>query len=670
MNWKFLVVFLFFLSFVASAMLANAGNKIDSLEQKLATLPDDSTKVSVLTKLNSEWSAVNPAKGIEYCRQAVELAKKIRWTKGIAVSYIGLGYTFGVWGNYDSALVYNDSAIVYSVKTRDKSRIALAYINRGSSYNEQKKLVLAQTDFLVALKYAEQSGNPDRLARAYTALGNVYYYQGNWKKAKENYLPAIELFDSIANVKMVAILEMNLGNCARRTGEYQESLHHYKKAEQLQKENEHVMDLMSTYMNMAVMYEELRDSINAVKNYELSYRLAKEYEDWEMVAINAAYLADFYMNKGEIQKGMEYSNEAYLSAKNQHLFEKQHNAASILARGYALQHDFANAYRLLQDAMALNDTILKSRQEQLLTEMQTRYETEKKEKENIVLKTENQLKEQKLEARTYMLTGTLIGIMLLFALVFAISRNYRNEKRNVALLDKLNSQLTLQRDEILQINHLLQLKVLRTQMNPHFIYNCLNAINNLVVKGENEKATSYLLNFARLLRMILDYSDKITIDLEDEITFLKLYLSLEAMRMGDEFSYEVVTDDQLEDDDISIPSLLVQPFIENAVWHGLINKQGEKKIRVSFGPTANGSAVLCIVEDNGIGRKKAMLNKNINGRYESKGIKITQERLELLQFQVKGQVSMIIKDHMGANGEPMGTSVELTLPVATMQVTA
>jgi len=661
-KWKLVLIF-----FLLSLQFLNAqtNSKIDSLEQLLRVLPDDTVKVSVFTKLNSEYASTNPRKGIDYCLQGLPLAKKLNWKKGIAVNYIGLGYSYGVLGVYDTSLFYNDSAIVVAEELGDESRLALVYINRGSTYIELNKLGQAQKDFFTAIKHAERSGNADRLARSFLALGNVNYKQEYWKMAFDNYQSALYHFDSLGNSTMQSIVLMNLGNCSRKMKSYEQAMEFYKKAISIQTENEDMINGMNTYSNIALLYEAMEDTINAIKNYEKALELAIEIDDKEIIAINGSNLGDLYLKAGATVKAGDLLNKSYDAAVASGLLEEQFSTTSVLAQIHEKNKDFQSAYQYLNKAMALNDTMLKARQEKLLTEMQTKYETEKKEKENVLLKNENDLQQQKIQSRNYMLALSVIGLILLAITVFFIRKNYVNEKRNVVILDNLNRELTSHRDEILTINRLLQLKVLRTQMNPHFIYNCLNAINNLVVNGEKEKASGYLLNFSKLTRMILDFSDKTLVELEDEVAFIQLYLSLEAMRMGDNFTYDVAVSPELLEDDIRIPSLLVQPFIENAIWHGLSNKSGEKNIHVSFEETADKNRLKCIVEDNGIGRQKAgELKQNQNSvRHESKGIKITQERLELLQYQMKQEMAVQIHDKVDSQQVAGGTRVELLLPI-------
>lgn len=656
---------IFFFFFIAKAVTEAQTAKIDSIKKSLLELPDDTNKVKAFTQLSKEWGSINPRMAINTSLNGLELSKKIDWKKGIAVNYTALGFWYGTLGIYDTALFYNDSAIVSAKATGDKSRIALTYINRASTLLEKQKLSESQKDFLSAVQYAEESGNTDRIARSHMGLANVYFSQGQYSKAIDNYKTAVHLFDSIGNTTMASIVEMNMGISSRHLKLYEEGAEHFANAIRMQKEAKDITNLTTTYSNAAILEEERGDSAKAIQYYELSFDMAKQLDDKEMMSVNGIHLGTYWVSKGDVKKGIIFLENAYQYAAESNLPEEKFNSAAELARAHARTKNFEIAFNYMSEAMSLNDTILKNRQDALLTEMQTKYETDKKEKENIVLKTTNELQQQKLKARNNLLVGAAIGIILLALSLFLIFRNYRNEKQHASILDKLNRQLTGQRDEILSINQLLQLKVLRTQMNPHFIYNCLNAINNLVMKGENDKASGYLLNFAKLLRMVLDFSDKTFVDIEDEIKFIRLYLSLEAMRMGNDFSYEVMAAPRILEDDIAVPSLLVQPFIENAIWHGLINKTGDKKLMVRFEEASDSRHLLCVVEDNGIGREKTGQTKQQkNGMlHESKGIRITQERIELLRYQVKNQVSVSIIDKKNNRNEAEGTKVELILPI-------
>lgn len=234
-------------------------------------------------------------------------------------------------------------------------------------------------------------------------------------------------------------------------------------------------------------------------------------------------------------------------------------------------------------------------------------------------------------------------LALVIAMAVLVWRNLRQKQRNVVLLA--------------QLNELLQLKVLRSQMNPHFIHNSLNAIHGLVLKGEHDKARDYLRGFALLLRMVLDHSVRDHIALSEEIDFLREYLKLEALRFADGLHWSVEADDALLAEDPRLSALLVQPFVENAVWHGLAPKSGEKRLLVRFAEA--GDHIVCVIEDNGVGRH-AERAVSLDG-HKSLGLRITGERLQLLAHRMEQQGGYYFDDLKDDQGRPKGTRVTLRL---------
>jgi len=210
-----------------------------------------------------------------------------------------------------------------------------------------------------------------------------------------------------------------------------------------------------------------------------------------------------------------------------------------------------------------------------------------------------------------------------------------------------------------------RLMALRAQMNPHFIFNSLNSIQECIVNEKIEEAHIYLSQFSKLLRLVIDYSEKSLITLDQEIVFLKLYLGLESLRFGQRFRYEIVVGNGLDEEEVRVPSLLIQPFAENAIWHGLLHKEGERKLLISFNAETD-DTLKCIIEDNGIGRERAaeIKSRNLDGvNHESKGMRISQERLDLIRLQTDLDSGIKVEDLKDVAGVDTGTRVTLTLPM-------
>jgi ligand-binding sensor domain-containing protein/putative methionine-R-sulfoxide reductase with GAF domain len=199
---------------------------------------------------------------------------------------------------------------------------------------------------------------------------------------------------------------------------------------------------------------------------------------------------------------------------------------------------------------------------------------------------------------------------------------------------------------------------LRLQMNPHFLFNSLSSIQHLIVSQQTTKAYKYLTIFSNFLRSLLNFAEKNFIPLDEELKILNMYVELESLRFDESFHYEIKVDDAIISEEVLVPSLMIQPFAENAIWHGLLHKEGEKLLMIHFKDSDD--ALLCVIEDNGIGREKAAaINKSkiASKVHESKGINIIKERLQLLQQKTGKPASIVFEDV-----QPSGTSVTITIP--------
>ncbi len=235
-------------------------------------------------------------------------------------------------------------------------------------------------------------------------------------------------------------------------------------------------------------------------------------------------------------------------------------------------------------------------------------------------------------------------------------------------IDKINAeQLTREKEmEVLKLQKDLatsQLTTLRTQMNPHFIFNALNSIQQYILMGNVDEANRYLSKFSKLQREILNNSSEQFIKLEKEIEMLNLYLQLEELRFGHTFSYQIKVSDKIDVAEIPIPTMIIQPFIENAIWHGLMAKIGDKKLSIIF-EIVEADLLLCTIKDNGIGREASAKLKEVriaNEEHQSKGLSLVYDRLSILQQQYKQIFDAKISDILDDDAVLLGTQVVLSI---------
>lgn len=244
----------------------------------------------------------------------------------------------------------------------------------------------------------------------------------------------------------------------------------------------------------------------------------------------------------------------------------------------------------------------------------------------------------------------LLAILILSGLIYFI---YKQRINSIRKESKLKEDYSKKLAET-------EMKALRAQMNPHFMFNAMNSIQKYILKNEPQLASQYLTKFSRLIRVILEQSQKKSVSIEEEIELLMLYTDLEKMRFDNQFEFLISVDSNLSKETVQIPSMILQPFIENAIWHGLLHKVGSGIIKLSI--TKKNDSTICIeIEDNGIGRKKATELKSKNAlKNKSYGMQITQDRLSLLN-QYNATIKII--DLYDDNENGIGTIIELLLPL-------
>lgn len=230
----------------------------------------------------------------------------------------------------------------------------------------------------------------------------------------------------------------------------------------------------------------------------------------------------------------------------------------------------------------------------------------------------------------------------------------------VVILYRLRLRALQNRAELKNRITLSQLTALKAQMNPHFMYNALNSIQDLVIQHDVKNSTLYLSKFSQLMRKVLDASGTEFISLQDEIDILSLYLDLEKLRFGDSFQSQIILRENVQPDEIRMPSMILQPFVENAIKHGLLHKKGLRKLDIDF---AFDSVLICTITDNGVGRKKtAEIKKRHAEKYASFATQATEKRIELLTSQTGQKYAFEIID-LEENGIPAGTKVIVRIPV-------
>ena len=379
-------------------------------------------------------------------------------------------------------------------------------------------------------------------------------------------------------------------------------------------------------------YTTLKDSIT---NTQLLWRLNEKLYRYQRAAEDQKKAAEMALLQKDIQLKVQQLREQAL------LKEQKEAAFAILDKDNKLTQQQLKQEVLLKNEAASRIALL--------------------DKDNKL--TQQQLKQEAM-TRNFLLGGLFIFLLTGFFIFRNLLLRRKNEKLE---RERMENELKMQQlvsdkkhTEMQQQATELEMQALRAQMNPHFIFNCLSSINKYILKNETEAASDYLTRFSRLIRMVLINSQKPLITLEDELDMLRLYLDMERLRFNNVFDYNITFTKTIEPTAVFIPPLLLQPFCENAIWHGLMHKKGQGKLDIAL--TIKDDILYCSITDNGVGREKAAeLKSKSTERQKSLGLKITNNRLALLNQRSKEESFYEMNDIVDKNGNTGGTQVDISI---------
>lgn|GEM_PF-3847134 len=396
-----------------------------------------------------------------------------------------------------------------------------------------------------------------------------------------------------------------------------------------------------------------------------------------------------FVKTGYLYLSLNNPKEAIVNfEKGLHLAQQIHsldiiqNALKGLSDAYAQKSDGKKALFYYKQYTEVKDSLVKLKTDQAIAELNSKYEREKKQREIQTLVLDGQKKKSELnkilgqiqEQKQFILLTVLV-LFLTIILTIILFRQYRSKKKNNEILQVQNNKIVEQKKELEEsltytkqlqealkedLDHYMQV-ALRKQMNPHFIFNSLNSIQSFILQNDKLSANIYLSKFAGLMRKVLENSQHHLITFEKEIEVLTLYIELEEQRFDNKFNCSWIIDPTIDIVSHKLPPLILQPYIENAIWHGLLHKDGDRMLTISL--MKNADQLICTIEDNGIGRVAAMAISKNKSNHESLGTKITQKRIDLINSLNKSGIGVQYFDLYNNEGLANGTKVELTIPV-------
>jgi sensor histidine kinase YesM/Tfp pilus assembly protein PilF len=613
---------------------------VDSLKRKLLAAKTDTACANLYNDLAFRFREIHPDSTARYARKALVLSQKIDYGYGAATAFVNLGNSKIVLGDYDGALGFFSRAQQAFAKLADDEPENMSF-KKG-------------------------------LARSHASAGVVYSEKSNFHMALDHYEKALELYREAKDDASVSKALNNIGVVYKSQQNYSRALEYFKKALTLQRQNGEAAAAM-TLLNIGVIYFETNHFTQALSFYEQARSMFANVDNRRGEALLHAYLGDFYLKQGNLGEAKkDYEKALLLNEAMRHRF-----GASLvlykLAQMQFAQKRYADAFPLAQRSLDYAKSIGVLDQayhsEKLLSDLYlatgnpakslehyknyisardsiTNQENAKKfaiAEMNHDYQKKEALLSEKMKRQNQLLLFSIAGTILLICLLL-VAYNRRQVKR----------RLTLQK-EVAEYEQ----KALHLQMNPHFVFNCLSSISSFIVQNGTDQALKYLSKFSKLMRLTLEYPKGPLIPIDKEIESLQNYLELEQLRFHDKFDFAIGQSENVEFN-VGLPPLLIQPFVENAILHGMVPKEGRGNIRIAFDQCEG--QLVCTITDDGIGIAGSQkLKENSVAAHQSMALDITKKRLQIMESTTSKSAQIEITDIH--HGSQTGTRVTLRLPV-------
>ncbi|SHJ98508.1 Tetratricopeptide repeat-containing protein [Reichenbachiella agariperforans] len=564
-------------------------------------------------------------------------------------------------GAYDSALFFLNKAETIVNRQSDGLRKTRALTgmmsNYGKIFQDIGDYEKAIQYLLKAIDYAEDENLGYNKAMAMMNIGSNYLAMNDDQEAEEYFRRSLQYADTINNLQLQSWNYQYIGTIYAKREMLDSTLNYYRKAINISK-----ADPTSSYREVLVLISEVfveKASYDSALTY---LNEAKLYYDGTNKTFQIKYLlllSKISYNRGQMITAKNQAKQAYLLA------QKDEKARIEILRHqvdvFRKTGEYEKALNKKDELSALKNKFLNEEKIKAIKNLEIKYETEKLKGEKAVAENQIKIAEAESEKNRSLFIASVIGtFLIIISAMFYFSKLKQAKKAELIKLELIASQKQLALEKQYRDS---ELKALKAQMNPHFIFNVLNSIQEFIILNKKDLASDYLSMFAELIRSYLHFSNSGSISLRDEVDTLEKYLELETLRFEDTFSYDLQVDEGIYPEEFQIPTMIIQPYVENAIKHGLFHKSGDRKLTVAFTKPET-DLIQCIITDNGIGRANAKKRNEAKGNtHKSFAMEAIASRLELYNEKSKNKIGIETLDLLGDNQEALGTQVILTIPL-------
>lgn len=689
-----LIAWLALWSFPVAAQTAQIDSLVKSLQMHLQP---DTIRLAMLNDLAFYYKESDPAKGVVTADSAIVLALALEDNRRLASAYNYKGLNYASMGEDSTALYWLGKCLSIHRKSHNAKGEAAALHNMGISYanlsryqkalecqqqayqlcqavNNQYAMAVitnsigvvylflsdyprALSHYFQALHLHEQMKDTLNIGIAYTNIGLVYYHAADLKKSLSYQEAAVKIFEQRGADYNLQNALANVGNVYVDSGEVKKALGFYVRALEVNKRLDNRSGMASDFMNMGTAYYRANDLAGAWRYLQRALALYRQTGNDYGAGQALNYLVDIYLSADDallgkmgiaantrLAEAMRLQEEGIKMGLVSGNLEIQRDGWQNTSTLFTRKREFARALDAYKKYIVLRDSIFNDDKRAEITRLTMQYGFDKKEAAAKARQEQEKTLALEVIDRQKRIKNSIMGGASVLLFAGLISFAFYKRKRDAQVRQR-EAELKAEVTDT-------EMKALRAQMNPHFIFNSLNSISEFIHQHETETADYYLARFAALMRMILEHSQQKEIPLADDLRALEIYMQLEALRLNQKFTYEIDVAKNIDGENTLVPPLLLQPFVENSIWHGMADKPGKGKIRIEIRKEKD--MINCVVEDNGTGMK----TKHRHGKEQkSLGMKITVSRIALLNKvrKTNGSVNLL--------NQAEGMRVEIRLPL-------
>lgn len=628
--------------YIGTALVSATGfaqnSAVAAITQKLAKATSDTAKVNAANKLAVLYRNTNTDSTAYYAALAVSLSRKIQYDYGFAEALVNQANAAIIKGNYANALTDLQKAQSTYARLTEKNNsdnsaqngLARAFATTGIVYTQQSNYFMALENYQKALKIYESTQDKVSVSKALNNIGIVYKSQLNYRKALEYLNRAYQLQSELGEANAAMTLT-NIGVIEFESGNHNSALQYYNRAAAAFANSPSPIGLALLNNYLGDYFKSQDNWADAENHYRKSLALYDGMQNKFGASLALYNIGMLYAAQKKYAEAMPFASKSLAYATEIGVLDQTYHSERLVSELYGFLNNTSESFKHYKNYIVARDSIFNQENARKFAQAEMDFEYRKK---------EALLAEQ--SKRRQLLTVFSVIAALLLVILALVIYNRRQVKR----------RLTLQK-EVAEYEQ----KALHLQMNPHFVFNCLGAISSFIVQNGTDSALKYLSKFSKLMRLTLEYSKGSLIPIDKEIESLQNYLELEQLRFNHKFEFRIQSSDKVEFN-MGLPPLLIQPFVENAILHGMVPKDGNGTIQVDF--DVKDGQLICTVTDDGIGLYESkLLKENSVTAHKSMALEITKKRLEIME----STTSKTAQIDISPLENKQGTKVTLRLPV-------